>query len=459
MDELDIALKTASEQSNSSGQRSMQNFVGLLGQIPGLGGGFADQARSLQAVSVAQQSENDRMRASAPQTAQAGPGIPGLSPDMDPVKVAAKIYPILEFRDHIVKAINATIAKIPGLEALVEKISETLTLFILSLLAPFVRPIINKVSESLKTGSSGVISASQDQQFGPWNDPHCTDPTHSMLSKDHFSNILNACAGRVAATILQYVVPRVLYAWEHPGVPVEEVMQDIIRVFHHPAIRDESLEIHRNMFNTVRKWVDENPERNNLNNTLCSSSVKAGRNHKLNISEKDSHNLFRGLGEDTESEGPVWQKIISRDLGEMSGGDGNSAINYLSSSPRAGSPASSSQLPDFGYNSSPFPPQEPLMSPNLRPDGLQAFGSYQQVPTSLYNQPVPYGDPYQQSPPGGMWPQSGPGYQGTPGYSSGPPPMGQPYGAPQYPGPGYPGQPYGAQSYSTQYGGPPNQYQ
>jgi hypothetical protein len=109
-----------------------------------------------------------------------------------------------------VKAINATIAKIPGLEALVEKISETLTLFILSLLAPFVRPIIDKVSQSLKMGSTGVINASKDQQYGPWNDPSCTDPTHSMLSKDHFSNILNPVAGRVAATVLQYIVPYVI---------------------------------------------------------------------------------------------------------------------------------------------------------------------------------------------------------------------------------------------------------
>ena len=113
----------------------------------------------------------------------------------------------LSFLTIIVKAINATIAKIPGLEALIQKISETLTLFILTLLAPFVRPIINKVSQSLKMGSTGVINASQDQQYGPWNDPSCTDPTHSMLSKDHFTNILNPLAGRVAATVLQYIVP------------------------------------------------------------------------------------------------------------------------------------------------------------------------------------------------------------------------------------------------------------
>jgi hypothetical protein len=93
-----MALKNASEQSGSGGQRGLQNFVGLVGQIPGVGGGFADQARTLQAQSEAQQYQNDKMRATAAQNVVAGfrgPGIPGMSPDLDPVKVAAQIYPIL----------------------------------------------------------------------------------------------------------------------------------------------------------------------------------------------------------------------------------------------------------------------------------------------------------------------------------------------------------------------------
>ena len=111
------------------------------------------------------------------------------------------------FRDKIVKSINNMIAKIPGLEKLLEHISETLTAFVLGLLAPFIRPIINQVTKVLKEGSSGVISASAKSQLEPWTDPRCDNPTHSMLSKDHFTNILNSCAGRVAATVLQYVVP------------------------------------------------------------------------------------------------------------------------------------------------------------------------------------------------------------------------------------------------------------
>jgi hypothetical protein len=91
-------LKNASEQSGSGGQRGLQNFVGLVGQIPGVGSGFADQARDLRAHSEAQQHENDKMRANAAQDAVAGfqgHKIPGLSPNLDPMKIAVQIYPIM----------------------------------------------------------------------------------------------------------------------------------------------------------------------------------------------------------------------------------------------------------------------------------------------------------------------------------------------------------------------------
>jgi hypothetical protein len=210
----------------------------------------------------------------------AGPGLPGM-PNFNPQETVAKIYPILEFRDKVVRTISAAIEKIPGLEALVDKITETLTVFILSLLAPFVRPIINAVSKQLQSGSSTVIDASGKHQFEPWTDPNCTDPTHSLLSKDHFSNVLNAPAGQVASAILKYVAPRVLYAWQHIDVPVEQVMADVMHVFHHPAVRDNNIEVHRTMYDAVKHWVDTLLDRgHSLNEILSSASVRAGKNHK-----------------------------------------------------------------------------------------------------------------------------------------------------------------------------------
>lgn len=155
-------------------------------------------------MSAAQEQENTRASSGTNTNI-----VPGMSPNFDPVKVSGQIYPILAFRDKIVRSINNMISKIPGLESLLEHISETLTAFVLGLLAPFIRPIINQVSKALKEGSSGLIETSAKAQFEPWTNPHCDNPTHSMLSKDHFTNILNSCGGRVAGTILQYVVPYV----------------------------------------------------------------------------------------------------------------------------------------------------------------------------------------------------------------------------------------------------------
>lgn len=217
MDEVDIALKNAEKGSGGTrggGEKSRGlldfatsktsgDFISLVSKLPGVGGGFAAEARDLKAQSEAQERENNA-RASSGTNQNI---VPGMSPDFDPVKTAGRIYPILQFRDKIVKAISRGIAKVPGLEKLLDHISETLTAFIMGLLAPFIRPIIQQVSKTLKEGSSGVISASARSQLEPWENPRCSDPTHSMLAKDHFTNILNSCAGRVAVTILQYAVP------------------------------------------------------------------------------------------------------------------------------------------------------------------------------------------------------------------------------------------------------------
>lgn len=238
VDQLDIALKScekdssssSSSKGNSSGSRGLfdvlaagltggsgsgsggKDFISLIGQLPGAGSGLASEARNLKQASEDRQRQNDSYSGSyygtRGDTSRANANIvPGMSEDFDPVKVSKQVYPILEFRDKIVKSINNTISKIPGLESLLEHISETLTAFVLGLLAPFIRPIINQVTKALKDGSSGVITASANSQLEPWTNPRCTDPTHSMLSKDHFTNVLNPCAGRVASTILQYVVP------------------------------------------------------------------------------------------------------------------------------------------------------------------------------------------------------------------------------------------------------------
>lgn len=241
-------------------------------------------------------------------------------PTFDPAKTIAQIYPILVFRDKVVRTISSIIEKIPGLEALVDKITETLTIFILSLLAPFIRPIINVVSKQLQTGSGGVVEASGKHQYEPWTNPQCTDPTHSLLSKDHFSNVLNPPAGEVASEILKYVAPRVLYAWQNPDVPVDHVMNEVMYVFHHPAVRDQHIEVHRTMFDAVKRWVDSRKDRGaSLNTVLSAESVRAGKN-QTGTQEHAGHTHnqfdFAGMGM------PAHQQHQSQPQQHAGGGSG-----------------------------------------------------------------------------------------------------------------------------------------
>ena len=307
VEQMDTALGNAQKDSStasrggpdSSEGSQLSTMTGLLAQMPGTGD-LAKQAQDLQARSDEQERITAQTATNPPsfegppgsEGGPPGPNIPGTS--IDPVKTVASIYPILEFRDRVAKAISATIEKIPGLQALVEKITETLTLFVLGLLAPFIRPIINAVSDQLKNGSSGVIDASGRHQYEPWTDPLCTDPTHSLLSKDHFSNILNAPAGQVASAIVTYVAPRVLFAFQNSDIPVEQVLNDVTRVFHHPATRDHGCELHRIMFDTVQHWARSRPDGGqSLNGLLSSQSVREGKNHTKSA-ESESQG-FAGL--------------------------------------------------------------------------------------------------------------------------------------------------------------------
>lgn len=155
-------------------------------------------------------------------------------------------------------------------------------MFVMSLLAPYILPVIRLASAQLKTGSSAVINSSANHQYEVWSNPSCSDPTHSMLSKDHFSNILNEPAGQVASTVLQYVVPRIVEAWDNPNEPTERVIDGAIAgIFHHPAARSRQSEIQTRMFEVVQRWAQSRPGGgSDLDRVLGSESVKNGGNHK-----------------------------------------------------------------------------------------------------------------------------------------------------------------------------------
>ncbi|KAE8387175.1 heterokaryon incompatibility protein Het-C-domain-containing protein [Aspergillus alliaceus] len=161
--------------------------------------------------------------------------------------------------------------RIPILPGLVEQIQEQITMFVFSVLAPYVLPIIKQVKVELQTGSSEVIQSSREQQHIDFDDDNSSNPTHSMLSKDHFANVLNEPAGRIASQIIK-TLDRI-----------------ILGVFHHSALReygeDGAADVRQIMFRTVEEWwhAKTEEERDYLREQLTRQGVFEGKNHKEGV--------------------------------------------------------------------------------------------------------------------------------------------------------------------------------
>ncbi|CZS97058.1 related to Het-c protein [Rhynchosporium agropyri] len=205
------------------------------------------------------------------------------------------MYPILEFHDQVMKGVTEVISKVPGLDDLLENMTGALQIFVFSLLAPYVTPIIAHARVELKSTSEGVLKTSEKGQYEVFENDTCTDPTHSMLSKDHFSNVLNTIAGQIACATVKFAVPRIVDSWSDESKDVRQTIDDILQVFHHPALRDENREGQKAMFETVKNWWENKDEsdKEKFKQILSFDGVKAGNNHE-GESEEGGHGHSHG---------------------------------------------------------------------------------------------------------------------------------------------------------------------
>lgn len=104
-------------------------------------------------------------------------------------QIFAQIMPAIEFHDELLQGISEAVEKIPVLPKIIEQLEEQLSVYVFSIIAPFVVPVIRQIKSELATGSSEIIQSSENEQLVVFHDDESTDPTHSMLSKDHFSNV------------------------------------------------------------------------------------------------------------------------------------------------------------------------------------------------------------------------------------------------------------------------------
>lgn len=100
-----------------------------------------------------------------------------------------QVMPAIEFHDDIMKGISSAVEKIPVLPKIIEQLEEQLSKFVFSIISPFIVPLIHQIRNELRTGSQEIVESSEKEQHIVFHDDDSSNPTHSMMSKDHFSNV------------------------------------------------------------------------------------------------------------------------------------------------------------------------------------------------------------------------------------------------------------------------------
>ncbi|KAK7044758.1 heterokaryon incompatibility protein Het-C-domain-containing protein [Favolaschia claudopus] len=443
--DLNKELDKARSASTRSGPGSNPGSVlrDLLFSIPG--GSGSEMSREMEGI--------ERIRA--------GPSQGGKRPeDMTPQELHGILWQVLSFRDSSAKKISMTIEKIPGLNSLIEKLMDSISVFVLTTLEPFLKPLLKTATSQLSTVSAEVVDNAD--QYEVFNDPRASDPTHSFLSKDHFNLILNEPAGNIAQIIVKHTVKLVAKAWDDNSVNTHHLAQDVLSCLFHPDFHNNSSQIQREMMQYMHTWVNElGGRKQTVIQRLTKNAVKNHENVRrageggapaaegtfaANQAHQFQHNIA-GYAQQHIPGASTAQAMFGGGGGgggrrEMPGGQGFPGGEGHSGD--HGHHGHGSSAPSFPgeQSSSYYPPSGPPPGPGGSPMPHGGGGGYNPS----------YGPP---SGPPPSFPGSAPSFPGGPGgYDTPPPPppggyggaggypgAGAPHGGPGFPGaaPSFPG--------------------
>ncbi|KAG9057866.1 hypothetical protein FS842_003628 [Serendipita sp. 407] len=241
-------------------------------------------------------------------------------------EVQKTLWDIMVWRDTIMRKVSTAIEKIPGLENTLEELTAALNVYIYTTIEPYVKPVLMKVSEGLGSGSRLVID--QDDQYEVFDNASASDPSHSMLSKDHFDNVLNDPAGKIAKVVVEVAVNKIVAAWSDNSVDVRQTIDEILKALHHPYFADERCEIQMAMAQTLRKWYEGlgNDQRETIRR-LNKECVRDGKNKRIGANDSTPMHSHT-VGSQQHSRG---QGRSGGSGGGGGGGYGSSGTGYGSS--------------------------------------------------------------------------------------------------------------------------------
>ncbi|KAG9105406.1 hypothetical protein FRC07_009308, partial [Ceratobasidium sp. 392] len=209
----DLSKKMNDAKNQNQSESPIAKLRLILGQIP-RGGGDNQQSAADQGDAIRNKAFN-------------------FNPDdVAPEEVQQQLLEILKWHDQVMHDVTETIQNIPGLESLLEDLTNAMNAYVYTTLEPFLTPILQQATGALQEGSAAVIDT--DDQYEVFNNPDASDPSHSLLSKDHFGLILNEPAGKIALVVVKHTVELVVQAWYDHNRDVGQTINQVLEAFHHP---------------------------------------------------------------------------------------------------------------------------------------------------------------------------------------------------------------------------------
>ncbi|KAI0692980.1 heterokaryon incompatibility protein Het-C-domain-containing protein [Cytidiella melzeri] len=222
--------------------------------------------------------------------------------DVMPPHVQQDMLALLKWRDSIYRDILEKIEMIPGLESLLNAFVDALNAFVYTILAPYLTPILQQVTAVLSESSKALLDSHSDQ-YEVFDNPDASDPSHSLLSKDHFALILNEPAGKTALVVVKHAVGLIVNAWFEPGENPDRVIDQILEAFHHPYYNVGRSRIQQEMFNEFERWfqgLDQEEAARTLQ-ALTKESIRNGTN-KRQGSDDDMSSSAQVYGQPAHSQ-------------------------------------------------------------------------------------------------------------------------------------------------------------
>ncbi|CEJ94893.1 hypothetical protein VHEMI10400 [[Torrubiella] hemipterigena] len=200
------------------------------------------------------------------------------------------VEPVLLFHDNIKKWICESF---PSSENDVEstKIGDYANQFVFTFLQTIMESSVKEFRDVLTAAKNRVDEAAAKGESAAIyeKDSDSSDPSHSDISKDHFSNILNPPAGMLATVTTNWATQNIVRCWDDESINEKDVIEDIIKILHHPAFPTKKTDIQTYMTGVVESWWSDmsTDDKDTARQMLHVDSVQKRGHEDHELSAKD----------------------------------------------------------------------------------------------------------------------------------------------------------------------------